>query len=64
MVESCGLSEVLDAFSASGSKREGESAEGGAGESAVAFQPLRNDAIAATKPKSEIQAFEGIVKKT
>jgi hypothetical protein len=39
---------------------EGGSAAGGggAGESAVAFHPLRNDAIAAAKPKSETQALQ------
>jgi len=58
-LDPCGSSALLDTFSASGSTREDEgedgSAEGEEGGRAVAFQPLRNDTIAAARPKSEIQ---------
>jgi hypothetical protein len=52
-VEFCGLSETLDASLASDSRGDRGSVEGMEGGRAMAFQPLWNEAIAATNPKSE-----------
>jgi hypothetical protein len=54
-VESCSLSETLDASSASDSRGDRGSIEGMEGRRAMAFQPLWNEAIAATNLKSETQ---------
>jgi hypothetical protein len=53
VADPCCLSDVLDLSSAADSGGGCDSAEGVGGGRAVAFQPLRNEAIAAARPKSE-----------